>query len=633
MDSSSRVDECWSISPSDPELDIHLLGIEGYSDLSDDNLSTILRSFTESLQQKKSHLNLLEKIECENKNDLIDQTQEALDTLNHDIRCISAELSSRKSSKHSRGDDWPFPTYNEDESESLDLKVVTELVGPSFDEGDKLKFLEQYLSVVHYSRSNPLSSRQLQQIFHLKLKGRALLFFSSLPATLPLKEKVRKLLTVFAYRQHGSDRLVELEEFKREKHERLDSVYLRLTSILDASASLVRPSLRQARNEFFLSQAMFLLSLPGVKARLTKYQTEKTGDGLYVTSSDLLKMALRFEENVIAGRSEEVRLGLKDPFVAVAELPSSTKRTKVTRCESEPHSNSGHKTWGNVQEGRLSPDSWESEGRPSEPKERSDMRRGIEALNKKIDELSEMYNRKLGTGKGPEEIQVNNVIPETAGAQMSPNPTMTQMWEKMLRPFLEAQWNFYSSYDYGKGPHPPMGTQGVQYEKWGSRFRKESLPGRGGWSDNMSRAPPEQRNWYNRSGTPDNSRNRFQDVRFGGFRGTQPTKKRLRFSEWLQSDKARHTGSRMDQGGDNGNPMTPPGNRNGTTNLTDGGLVEDHQDRVFDTQRIGKGGTKRSQPGDPKEVHDRNGEKGEDARPPGRTHQSSFRNITSPPSN
>ena len=56
---------------------------------------------------------------------------------------------------------------------------------------------------------------------------------------------------------------------------------------------------------------------------------------------------------------------------------------------------------------------------------------------------------------------------------------MTQMWERMLRPFLEAQWNFYSSYDYGKSPHPPMGTQGMQYEKWGSRFRKESFPGRG----------------------------------------------------------------------------------------------------------------------------------------------------------
>ena len=52
METPSRPDECWSISPTDPELDIHLLGIEGYSNLSDDNLNTILRSFTENLQQK-----------------------------------------------------------------------------------------------------------------------------------------------------------------------------------------------------------------------------------------------------------------------------------------------------------------------------------------------------------------------------------------------------------------------------------------------------------------------------------------------------------------------------------------------------------------------------------------------------
>ena len=237
METSSKIDDCWSVSPSDPELDVHLLGIEGYANLSDDNLNTILRSFTESLQQKKSHLNLLEKIDCENKRELMDQTQEGLDTLNHDIRCISAELASRKSSKDRRGDDWLFPIMDEGGNESLDLKVVTELVGPSFDEGDKLKFLEQYLSIVHYSKTNPLSTRQLQQIFHLKLKGRALLFFSSLSPALPLKEKIRKLLTVFAYRQHGSDRLLELEEFKREKHERLDSVCLRLTSVLDASSS------------------------------------------------------------------------------------------------------------------------------------------------------------------------------------------------------------------------------------------------------------------------------------------------------------------------------------------------------------------------------------------------------------
>ena len=57
MEIPSRPDECWSIFASDQELDMHLVGIEGYSNLSDDNLNTILRSFTENLQQKKSHLN------------------------------------------------------------------------------------------------------------------------------------------------------------------------------------------------------------------------------------------------------------------------------------------------------------------------------------------------------------------------------------------------------------------------------------------------------------------------------------------------------------------------------------------------------------------------------------------------
>ena len=225
MEPPSRVDDSWSITASDPELDIHLLGVEGYSKLSDDNLNTILRSFNESLEQKKSHINLLQKIECSNKSELIDQTTESLETLSHDVRCVSAELSNRKSSKDGRGDDWLFPQIQDQENDSLDLKIVTELVGPSFDEGDKLKFLEQYLSVVHYSRSHPLSNRQLQQIFHLKLKGKALLFFSSLPPALPLKERIRKLLTVFAYRQRRTDRLLELEEFCRQKHERLDSVY------------------------------------------------------------------------------------------------------------------------------------------------------------------------------------------------------------------------------------------------------------------------------------------------------------------------------------------------------------------------------------------------------------------------
>ena len=98
MNTNGKEEECWSISPSDPDLDIHAHGIERYSKLSDECLNTILRSFTEALQQKRSHLNLIENLDCDNKDELIGQTQEGIETLNHDIRCVSAELSSRKTS-------------------------------------------------------------------------------------------------------------------------------------------------------------------------------------------------------------------------------------------------------------------------------------------------------------------------------------------------------------------------------------------------------------------------------------------------------------------------------------------------------------------------------------------------------
>ena len=164
---TQKEEECWSISPSDPDLDIYALGIEGYSKLSDECLNTILRSFNEALQQKRSHLNLIENLDCDNKDELIGQTQEGIETLNDDIRCVYSELSSRKTSKDHQGGVWFFPVLDEDESHP-DLKIVTELEGPSFDELDKQKFQEQYLSIVHYSRSNPLSTRELQQIFNLK---------------------------------------------------------------------------------------------------------------------------------------------------------------------------------------------------------------------------------------------------------------------------------------------------------------------------------------------------------------------------------------------------------------------------------------------------------------------------------
>ena len=629
MDSSSKGDDVWSITASDPELDTHLLGIEGYSKLSDDNLNTILRSFTESLEQKKSHLNLLEKVQCDNKSELIDQTTESLETLGHDIRCISQELTNRRSSKDSRGDDFPFPLIQEQENDSLDLKIVTELVGPSFDDGDKLKFLEQYLSVVHYSRSHPLSNRQLQQIFHLKLKGKALIFFSSLSPALPLKEKIRKLLTVFAYRQHGTDRLVELEEFCRQKHERLDSVYLRLTSILDASSSLVRPSLRQARNEYFLCQAMFSLSLPGVRARLTKYQAERTGDGLYVTSSDLLRMASKYEENVLNGRSEEIKLGLKDPFVTVGELPGNTRKTKHSYNNSETGRSPLGKGENDHSEETPVPNLWEPEGPMYESRERSDMRKSIAALNRKIDELSEAYSKKLHMNRSHGEVQVNSVIPEVSELPPNQSPAMEECWNKMIRPFLEAQWNFYSSYDYGKGPRPAAGTPGVQYERWGSRYRRDEGARQGNWMANGNRPSSEPRHWYNKTGLTDNFRNRFQDSRAGNFRVGQP-KKRVRFSEWLQADKGRnpegearrdrdilHRGNHQSQG-EIGTPSSNGQPAGGGASLS---------------QRIGKGGLKRLEPGDPKSNQE--GGKGEVERLPPiagvNLNQNMFQDLTGPP--
>ena len=502
-------------------------------------------------------------------------------------------------------------------------------MGPSFDDSDKLKFLEQYLSVVHYSRSHPLSNRQLQQIFHLKLKGKALLFFSSLSPALPLKEKIRKLLTVFAYRQHGTDRLVELEEFSRQKQERLDSVYLRLTSILDASSSLVRPSLRQARSEFFLCQAMFSLSLPGVKARLAKYQAERTGDGLYVTSSDLLRMALKFEENVLNGRSEEIKLGLKDPFVTVGEFSGTARKTKPPNNNPEIRRSTVSKGDQDHSEETPVPNLWEPEESTYEPRERSEMRRSIAALNRKIDELSEAYSKKLRTNQPHGEVQVNSVIPEVLGTPPNQNPAMEECWNKMIRPFLEAQWNFYSSYDYGKGPRPAVGTPGVQYERWGSRYRREEGARQGNWMANSNRPSSEPRNWYNRTGPTDNFRNRFHDPRVGNFRVGQP-KKRVRFSEWIQADKARNP-----EGEARGERGTP--DRGGHPNQGEiGNTSSNGQSAVggaSPSQRMGKGGLKRSEPGDPQVNQERGKGQVERLNPITGVNlsQNMFQDLTGPP--
>ena len=104
---------------------------------------------------------------------------------------------------------------------------------------------------------------------------------------------------------------------------------------------------------------------------------------MYVTSNDLLKIAIKYEENVIAGRAEEIRLGLKDPFVTVGELPGAVKRGKSLRSEQDITGSPSPRRWREVQDDQPAPKLWEPEG-TQEPRERSEMRRGIEILNKKI---------------------------------------------------------------------------------------------------------------------------------------------------------------------------------------------------------------------------------------------------------
>ena len=185
-----KAESFWSETQSDTDIDLHISSMDSYSKLTEENLNTILRSFSETLSQRRENLNLLNKIDLENKSELIQQAHDGLQTLNHEMTLITNELSNRKKTKIGQGDIWPFPDMSGNEDSPLDLKVFSELIGISFDEHDKLKFLEQYLSVVHYSKTHPISPRQLLQVFHLKLKGKALLFFHLYPNLLPLRKKL-----------------------------------------------------------------------------------------------------------------------------------------------------------------------------------------------------------------------------------------------------------------------------------------------------------------------------------------------------------------------------------------------------------------------------------------------------------
>ena len=272
-------DDAWSYSPSDADLEeqVNSWDHEDFTNLSEENLLILKRSFSETLRQRKSHLNLLINLkDCPNKENLIEEIQAAVQSLEHDVRCLTAELENRKLVKSKKCDEFIFqPITSKAEDDSLDLTLLKQLIGSHFNSDDKLTFKYQYNARVHYSKSTPLNERRINQIFTIMLKGHVLQYYTSLDPNLPIRVKIRNLLTVYSYRRSIGDRLHELESFERKPFEAMDSVHLRLLTILDSTASLIPPASRTGRAEQVLCQAIYSLALPAAKHRLTRFRSKK----------------------------------------------------------------------------------------------------------------------------------------------------------------------------------------------------------------------------------------------------------------------------------------------------------------------------------------------------------------------
>ena len=69
-------DDAWSYSPSDADLEeqVNSWDHEDFTNLSEENQLILKRSFSETLRQRKSHLNLLINLkDCPNKENLIEE--------------------------------------------------------------------------------------------------------------------------------------------------------------------------------------------------------------------------------------------------------------------------------------------------------------------------------------------------------------------------------------------------------------------------------------------------------------------------------------------------------------------------------------------------------------------------------
>ena len=547
-------EETWSYAQSDVDLNEHISTLEGedFTNLSEENLRTLTRSFSETLRQRKSHLNLLFNLkDCQNKDQLVEELQEGIHSLEHDIKCLGSELEGRKLVKSRKSDEFIFPTVTDNDNENLDLTLLKQLIGPNFDGENKLMFKSQYDALVHYSKSTPLNVRQLNQIFTLMLKGQALQYYTSLDPSLPLKTKIKNLLTVYSYRSSIGDRLRDLECFERKPFEALDSVYLRLSSILDSTASLISPASRVGRSEHVLSHAIYSLSLPAAKHRLAKFRSERTSNGQFLTSKELLRAAIRFEEGLPNNRGDSVPLSFKDPFINPGEVSKEGKRAGI---DVNPPSTSGMARHSNedMLQREPVPLFWADGKKPSAEE---DLKNDIKELSHRIDQLSKSYNEKLQVS-----ANANAAAAETHAVDEEPvsNPkpalgTEPKLTDTFLTQFLHAQYNFYKNFDYASAPEPKNPSY-LRYAKWGSNYVKEMNPDqfergfegrRYGGGYPSQRSPPtrsfgfgrQPENYDNSSRTYGTMPKDFRSQAGNNSRDTPrrfPQPKRLRFSEYLR---------------------------------------------------------------------------------------------------
>ena len=585
-------DDAWSYTPSDNDIDDHInaLETEEFSNLSEENLRTLVKSFSESLHHRRAHLSLLYNLkDIENKDQLVQDIQNGIQSLEHDVKCLNSELEGRKIIKNTKHDEFIFPKISENDDDTLDLTLLKQLIGNHFNCDDKLTFKSQYNALVHYSKSVALNSKQINQIFTIMLKGPSLEYYTSLDPDLPLKVKIRNLLTVYSYRSSVGDRLHDLETFSRRPFEALDSVYLRLISILESTASLVPPASRVGRSEHILSYAIYNLSLPAARHRLTKFRAEKTLNGQFLTSKELLKAAIRFEEGLTNKGHEPTPLCLKDPFINPGE--ASKERTPYGSRFMDQVTPTKTEREGIAPDPQPIPQFWENQDRSPYPNQvNNDLKKDIQELSQQVDQLSKAYSKKLNINR---EDSPRPMVAESHGIEEAtipptgrPNEKQDHKLDDILESFLLAQYNFYKNFNYSAGPEPRNPSY-LRFARWGSNYVKETSPdqyrreygenryGRNHPPQNLT--PPRHYSFSPQPGGYENARRGYGTMP-KNFRSPisnngrdesrrYPQPKRLRFSEFLKQQRSNtddelnmESGQQMRfNSGENGGVKAPEG--------------------------------------------------------------------------